>query len=929
MANATIGALRVVLGIDTAAFEEGLSLAQKQLQRAGKSMQRIGGQLTDVGRTLTIGVTAPLAAMGVGALKASADFEAAMIKVGISTKATAAEMAKLETAAREIGRNTTFSASEAADAMDMLAKTGLETKVILEGAAKATVDLAAAAGSDLEPAASAVSDTLQQFKLSTADLPKIVNQITGAVNESKLSFDDYSLAIGQAGGVAAGLGVGFEDFNAVLAGTSQLFSSGSDAGTSFKTFLTTLVPKSKEAAGLMKQYGLRFFEASGEMRSMSAIAEELRTKLGGLSDEAKNQVLKDIFGTDAMRTAIGLMDQGAAGLDAIKKKIAETDAAAQAAKRMEGFAGQMKQLKGALEDLGIAIGKSGLLGFMTAVVAGTAGFLDVLGKLDPALLNIAVIFAAVAAAAGPLLLVAGALVSAWGAVLPVLAAIGPALAPLLPIILPIAAAVGALVAVFILFRKQLEPAFKALGEQAAKALGPAFRELFAAAGDAVEALVEAFKAFQGGPLAEAIGGLVALLTQAFGDAFIRLLNAALVTLTTVIQGMADIIRLLTALLSGDWKGAWEAAGALVKTVFGGALKFVNALVPGFTEAMRKVYEGVKTWLQDRLAATFEWVKTKLREVGAAFKWLYDVVVGHSYIPDMVEGVAAWMAKLDAVMVEPAKKATTKTAKAFQKLRDDVASIMEGLLTDQERASRDIANKSRVLTQALDKGIITPGEAAQAAGRLEGTRPKPESTVEAKAPFDFGGLKPTGEAMGEIGEQLKASAEAARGPIATMFGDAAYNGLRTLFEGGSLKSVLNSFGRSLASAAADNLAQVLSGGLTNLLGSLGGALGSGGGGLGGLFGSIFAGGFAGGGSFMVRGRGGVDRNLVTLRATNRERVTVETPQQQRDGAMGGGGPTFHITLPGLTDARDARRAGKVVAAEIGARWQRANVQGVRG
>ena len=67
---------------------------------------------------------------------------------------------------------------------------------------------------------------------------------------------------------------------------------------------------------------------------------------------------------------------------------------------------------------------------------------------------------------------------------------------------------------------------------------------------------------------------------------------------------------------------------------------------------------------------------------------------------------------------------------------------------------------------------------------------------------------------------------------------------------------------------------------------GGVFGSIASGIGGLFkgiGSIF--GFNAGGSLMVGGSGGIDRNLVMLRATAGERIDIKTAQQQRDEQAG--------------------------------------------
>lgn len=107
------------------------------------------------------------------------------------------------------------------------------------------------------------------------------------------------------------------------------------------------------------------------------------------------------------------------------------------------------------------------------------------------------------------------------------------------------------------------------------------------------------------------------------------------------------------------------------------------------------------------------------------------------------------------------------------------------------------------------------------------------------------------------------------------------------------------------------------------GGLGGLGGSGG--LGSLFSGLFGGGgagtfadgssvaasglaglFAGGGSFMVGGRGGIDKNIVSLRATAGERVTVETPEQQRNGGMFGS-RSASVTV--VTPDADSFRASK--------------------
>lgn len=414
--NAVIGALRVNLGLDSAEFERGLSEARRAMVNAGRQMQEIGGRMS-------LAITAPLVGAGTVIIRTAASFEASMNRVRAALGASDEEFAALEQAAKDLGETTQFSASEAADAIETLAKNGLSAAQILGGALEASLALAAASGTDLASAGDIATDVMLQFGKSAEDLGGVVDGITGVLLASKFGIDDYRLALAQAGGVAGGLGVEFEDFNAAIAATSSLFASGSDAGTSFKTFLQRLVPQSESAAGAMNMLGLEFFEADGSMKSMAEVAQELQDALAGLSEEARNEVLTTIFGADALRTAIGLANQGADGINRLSNAIRSASATEQAQARMEGFEGAVKELRSALEGLALAIAGSGLLEFMTDMVEGLTHVVRYLSDTNPEILRFGTAIAAAAAAIGPILIVLGTFTIALGTLgAPVIAA---------------------------------------------------------------------------------------------------------------------------------------------------------------------------------------------------------------------------------------------------------------------------------------------------------------------------------------------------------------------------------------------------------------------------------------------------------------------------------------------------------------------------
>lgn len=690
-----LGYLRYILGFDSLAFQQGTDDADKRIKALQKSFQKTADGFNEIGKRLTTYVSLPVAGAAAAVLKMGGDFESSMNKVAISTQGTASEMKAMNDLALKLGKDTVFGATDAADAMDMLAKNGLNARQILDGATTAAVNLASAAGSELAPAADAITDVMAQFKLTTDQLPNAVNQITGAVNQSKLDFTDFAQGIAQAGGVAGSVGVSFEDFNAVLAGTSSLFASGSDAGTSFKTFLLALPGNSKPAIAAIQEYGLSFYDAQGNLRSMAEIAEELRTKLGGLNDQAKTDVMKTIFGTDAMRTAIGLMDQGAKGIDTIKEKIAETDAAAQSAQRLKGFNGQMEQLKGAVETLAITIAQSGILEFVTTIVTALGNFVDKLAEVSPETLKWVTVIGGVAAVLGPVAIGIGAVVSALGT--------------LLPVIVLVASAIGAVVSVI---------------------------------------------------TAGAIPALAGLVVA---------LSPVLVPLAAVAAAVGAVYL--------AWKN-WDMIGPI----------------------LAKLYNGVKTWLVDKLGKVWEALKSKIKAVGQWFFELYDAVVGHSYVPDMVDEIGENMARLDKLMVDPAQKSTQKAGDAFRAMAQRVGGIIDELYPKTAQLREEW---EKLFALQNDKSLA-PGVKAAALERQANKVLNAQDAANEEVSPALGNITPISGTLdnayavvAKAGEDAAKSLKAANDNAANSFVDMANKSLNALsnlanaIKGGGILDILSS------------------------------------------------------------------------------------------------------------------------------------------
>lgn len=291
-----------------------------------------------------------------GSIKVAADFEKTMSSVGAVSQATKEELKGLGDEAKRIGKDTMFGATEAASAMEILAANGISARDIMGGAADAAATLAAAGGTNLAQAADTVSTSMAIWGANTQDLTEYVNRLAGAANVSRFGVEDMSQAIAQGGGVAAASGVDFGDFAATIAATASSFSSGSDAGTSFKTFLQRLSAPTKEAAQLMKELGINAFDSTGQMRPMGEIVQQLHDSLGVMSDAQRSAAAATIFGSDAMRTAMALSGMTREEYEKLSATMRDTSAHDIAKQRIDNLAGAWENLMGAIETIQIEIG---------------------------------------------------------------------------------------------------------------------------------------------------------------------------------------------------------------------------------------------------------------------------------------------------------------------------------------------------------------------------------------------------------------------------------------------------------------------------------------------------------------------------------------------------------------------------------------------
>ncbi|MED2478039.1 phage tail tape measure protein [Bacillus thuringiensis] len=220
---------------------------------------------------------------------------------------------------------------------------------------------------------------------------------------------------------------------------------GSDAGTSLKTMLANLIPKSNEAYDMFSDLGLitidtgkamqflgergikptsnsfkdvtgalseyaakqagvkvgsekaekafqkltfetgimtnAFFDSNGNLKEMSDIAEILQMAMQGLTAEQRQSYMYTLFGSDAIRAANILYKEGSDGVKNMYTEMSKVTALEVAETKMNTTKGKIEELSGAVDTLKKSFGDA-LLPILVDVVSGVQGVVDWFNNLD-------------------------------------------------------------------------------------------------------------------------------------------------------------------------------------------------------------------------------------------------------------------------------------------------------------------------------------------------------------------------------------------------------------------------------------------------------------------------------------------------------------------------------------------------------------------
>lgn len=329
------------------------------MKSAGEDLVLIGDKMATVGARITAVEAALGLTFGRQVLNEAEQYGNAISQVGGYLDISGSKLEEMSDLALYWGKETQFSATEAANAMSELAKGGMTQAQIAGGALEATMQLAAAGGISMADAAKVAVNAIKVFNLDAEDATTVADALAGAANKSTAEIQDLASSFRYVSGWAGLADYSVNDVSGALGLLADHGLQAEMAGTGLRNFMQRLGAPTGKAKELLDQYGVSVYDASGKMKSLTELVDELNDAFGELDDETRNETLNKIFGARALPAAIALMDSGS---DELERYIDATKRTGYAEEmmiaRMGDLGWALEYLRGEYETFQVNIGKA-------------------------------------------------------------------------------------------------------------------------------------------------------------------------------------------------------------------------------------------------------------------------------------------------------------------------------------------------------------------------------------------------------------------------------------------------------------------------------------------------------------------------------------------------------------------------------------------
>lgn len=287
MLNAVIGALRVVLGMDSAAFNDGVGAAEKRVAAFRKSMEQAGRSMTRVGTRMSAAVTAPLIGLAYKSVAAQREQERAIAAVSTALESmgdgAGYTLSQLEAMASKLQEGSLYGDEEILTKVTAnLLTFGNVQGEVFERAQQMAVDLSARLGQDLQSSAIMLGKALNDPVKGLSALSRVGVSFTEEQKEQIKAMAKVGDVAGAQALMLAELERQYAAQAAALAATDsgRITQAMNAIGDATEKVGAVLLPVLADFADYVKSVAERFQTLSPETQKFIVVAGGVAAALG-------------------------------------------------------------------------------------------------------------------------------------------------------------------------------------------------------------------------------------------------------------------------------------------------------------------------------------------------------------------------------------------------------------------------------------------------------------------------------------------------------------------------------------------------------------------------------------------------------------------------------------------------------------------------
>jgi TP901 family phage tail tape measure protein len=406
----------------------------------GSNLEKAGSKIAGVGKTLTTRVTMPIIGLGAASVAAFSTVESAIAEVGKATGASGEDLDKFGDNLRNVLRGVPEDADTVGKALgDLNTRLGA-TGGDLENVTKRALEFARVNNEDVGQSTEVLGKLVNALGLETADAEGIMDKLTLAAQRTGISATKLGQNVLDAGPAFEELGFGLNESIALFAG----FEAAGARPEEVIGSLNLAINKMAKEAGKLD-------ELERGLISPAEMFDDFLQTIKDAPDILEATTLaSELFGSrvgakvaEDIREGRFEVSDFAAEIEAVDGVVRDT------ARETETFADRMSILKNETLLVAESFGEI-LLPFIEKGVDKFRELVKRFEELSPEQRQQIVRFAAIAAAVGPVVLIAGKLIGAFGTLIKTAVLLGKGILLLFTPMGAIVAAIAAVIAIGVL-----------------------------------------------------------------------------------------------------------------------------------------------------------------------------------------------------------------------------------------------------------------------------------------------------------------------------------------------------------------------------------------------------------------------------------------------------------------------------------------------